>query len=37
MEAFSSMKLIKNEHQSRMTDENLKNSMILATTELTPD
>ena len=31
------MKLIKNKHRSKVTDENLKNSMILATTELTPN
>ncbi|KOX71274.1 hypothetical protein WN51_03508 [Melipona quadrifasciata] len=36
--AFSSVKLIKNKHREfKITDENLKNSMILATTELTPD
>ena len=36
IQAFSSMKLITN-MKSRMTDENLKNSMILATIALTPD
>lgn len=31
------MELIKNKHRSRVIDENLKNSTILATTELAPD
>ncbi|KAG7176726.1 General transcription factor II-I repeat domain-containing protein 2-like 2, partial [Homarus americanus] len=36
-QAFSSMKLIKSKTRSRLTDSNLKNSLLLSVTNLTPN
>lgn len=36
-QAFSAMKLIKNKTRSRLTDSNLKNSLLLSVTNLTPN
>ena len=36
-QAFSSMKIIKSKTRSRLTDSNLKNSLLLSLTNLTPN